>query len=351
MKRILILLLCLVLTLISLSACGGVTRKPEEPADDSVKTQPQESDEALTEPEEKESVKQEISSDFKEAYGQKNQAYAQMQSFTTTVKAVADIKYDETESTILADSVANVSVKDLVTYVTANVEGEPYIEPLSTELYAQMGEQPTVYRNVDGTWEKSSMSESDSAQVMLFAGKADTESFDIMKYMLNTSVSEETYNETECYKLSYDINAELYNILVDLGYKENFDNILKENNVSALVKAVLVSKLNNLGTISVSEYIDVSNMHPVATVVDATNFSQSVLKETAAYIPALVDDEELDFEKLSIESVVVTVEYSDIDETEVAVPEVVLAATESESDSASVGVIGGADGPTTILVS
>ena len=126
--------------------------------------------------------------------------------------------------------------------------------------------------------------------------------------------------------------------------------MLKAYDVPALIKPVLISKLNNLGTITVSEYIDVSTMYPVTTVVDATNFSQSVLKEVAAYAPMLIDDE-VDLEKLSIESVVVTVEYSNIDETEISVPEEVLEAAESESDSTSVGIIGGADGPTEILVS
>ncbi|MBE6681415.1 MAG: sodium ion-translocating decarboxylase subunit beta [Ruminococcaceae bacterium] len=350
MKRIVLLLLCLILAVLSLSSCSAETRKTEESAVDAAQTQPQENNEETSEQEEKEPEKQEISSDFKEAYAQKNEAYAQMKSFTANVKAVADFKYDETESTVLADSVAEVSIEDLITHVIASVKCEPYIEPQNTELYAQTGEQPTVYMNVDGTWQKSSMSESDSAQIMLFAGKADTENFDIMKYMLNTSVSEEIYNETECYKISYDINAELYNIIVDLGYKDVFDDMLKAYDVPALVKPVLVSKLNNLGTISVSEYIDVSTMYPVTTVVDATNFSQSVLKEVAAYAPMLIDDE-VDFEKLSIESVVVTVEYSNIDETEISVPEEVLEAAESESDSTSVGIIGGADGPTEILVS
>ena len=350
LRKFFVYVLCLMFLILCLCACES--EKATE-SDDTDIQQTEDVSDVDKEPEvvEPELEKQEISSDFKEAYQKKNDAYSEMNSFTTNVTAVVDVEYMGTKSSLNGESEAKISVEDMITHIVASASGEPYFGNVETELYAEMGEQPTVYRNVDGTWIKSSMSESDSAEIMMFAGKADTESFDVMEFMLNTSVSEELYNERECYKLSYDIEVRLYDIIETLGYEKEFKKMLKELDVPATAMLLIKPMLNDLGTVSVSEYVDVYTMYPVATEINATDCLSAILDKVATYAPMAIEDyenSEVDFEQLVIENFTVTTLYSDINETEVVIPKEVLEAETVES--VDVSTIGGADGPTAIIV-
>lgn len=322
MKKLLAILMVVSLVILSFASCTS----PKTDANEKIKSDI----EAVKEPE-----KVKVQS-FDELMKKRTEIGKNIENLSADVNCVIDLDAMGETERVAVDMQIESDIKNTVSHLIVNTTPQSTGETTTSETYSDIGY--TYTKDFSNEWFRHTNDLEDRFELKALIEELKNKEIDYSKYVSDALYSEEVYNGKECYKLSYNMNLRLIEMLSELGVKADEINELKEELSEELgpeMATMIFNMFSDLGTVPVTEYIDAYTLYPVAMSADMTPPLQALLDKiidfaVKAYGEGLTKEDlglELTINEFSFDMVM-----DSVNTTEIIIPEEVLAAPEFFKD-------------------
>jgi len=331
MKKLLSLLLCMILAVFSLAACSEKTDDGADAVNGLLSDNQKQIE--ITTFDELVSARQEVQESV--------ESMRLNAGLTLSLDVMGEIV--EIDGTVNCES--DIKNKLVHTSVDVTAMGEETV----SEAYVDMSDGYTSYfTSGAGNWYKEGVDE-DTLKLYeeLLGGEND---YTLSEFITPVGFEKTDYNGKECYRAEYSVRINVREMLLALGISEAIDEYISQEGTDAETEMIIETLFGELGSVSVVEYVDAETLYTVYAQIDMKSvLSTAVDRILETVLSAYGEDvnaEELGI-SISVNEFSIDAAYSDYNAVSVEIPEEVLGAQEMDS----LGVIGGADGPTSIIVS
>lgn len=322
MKKLLAILMAVSLIVLSFASCALQKTDANEKLESDI--------EVVKQPE-----KVKVQS-FDELMKKRTEAGKNIENLSANAKCVIDIEAMGEAERIGIDMQIETDTKDTVSHLIINTTPQSTGETTTSETYSDIGY--TYTKDVTNEWFKHANDIEDNLELKALIEELKNKEIDYAKYVSDALYTEEVYNGKECYKLNYNMNLKLFDMLSELGVKADEINELKEDlseEVGPEMAILLFDMFSDLGTVPVTEYIDAYTLYPVAMSTDITPTLQALLDKIidftiTAYGEGLTKEDlglELTINEFSFDMVI-----DSVNSTEIIIPEEALSAPEFSED-------------------
>lgn len=322
MKKLLAILMAVSLIILSFASCTS----PKTDANEKIKSDI----EAVKKPE-----KVKVQS-FDELMKKRTETGKNIENFSADVNCVIDLDAMGEAERVAVDMQIESDIKNTVSHLIINTTPQSTGETTTSETYSDIGY--TYTKDFSNEWFKHTNDIEDNLELKALIEELKNKEIDYSKYVSDALYTEEVYNGKECYKLNYNMNLKLFDMLSELGVKADEINELKEDlseEVGPEMAILLFDMFSDLGTVPVTEYVDAYTLYPVAMSADMAPTLQALLDKIidftiTAYGEGLTkEDLGLDF---TINEFSFDMVMDSVNSTEIIIPEEVLSAPEFFED-------------------
>lgn len=223
-------------------------------------------------------------------------------------------------------------------------------EEISAQSYISYGENPGSYIQVFGEWLREPLPEETLSlyeDMMANQAKANEK---LKKYLKVISAEETEYNGKKAYEIKVEYDMDIPAILGEFGM--NLEDIYAQAGLPEEEIAMVGSLFEDLGSVEMIQYVDKESFLPLGEECDMTALGQKLADKAVSMVVemqgiSMEEAKELGFE-IKVNELVISVDDYNYDLPEITLPAEALEAEVIGEDT--LGIIGGADGPTEVIV-
>lgn len=273
---------------------------------------------------------------FDELLKKRTEAGKNIENLSADVKCAIDLEMMGEVERVDMDMQIEADTTNTLTHMLITTTPQSTGETTTSEVYSDT--KYTYTKDVTDEWFKHENDIEDNLELKALIEELKNKEIDYSKYVSDGVYSEETYDGKECFKLCYNMNLKLFDMISEFGIGndeiEDFRESLAEE-VGPEMAGVLFDMFSDLGTIPVTEYIDAYTLYPVRMSMDMTQALESIIDKIIDFSIASYG-EGLTREDLGLEFAINELSFDmaidSVNTTEITIPEEVLSAPEFTED-------------------
>ncbi|MBR2021560.1 MAG: hypothetical protein IJ939_03900, partial [Clostridia bacterium] len=201
---------------------------------------------------------------FDELLKKRTEAGKNIENLSADVKCAIDLEMMGEVERVDMDMQIEADTTNTLTHMLITTTPQSTGETTTSEVYSDT--KYTYTKDVTDEWFKHENDIEDNLELKALIEELKNKEIDYSKYVSDGVYSEETYDGKECFKLCYNMNLKLFDMISEFGIGndeiEDFRESLAEE-VGPEMAGVLFDMFSDLGTIPVTEYIDAYTLYPV----------------------------------------------------------------------------------------